>query len=43
MTGGGSDDNQLLKGQAFTLAIRRTDATGTRVLYGNCFAEIELI
>ena len=42
MTGGGSNDNHLLKGQAFTLAIRRTDATGTRVLYGNCFAEIEL-
>ena len=42
MTGGGSDDNHLSAGQAFTLAIRRTDATGTRVLYGNCFAEIEL-
>jgi len=43
MTGGGSDDNHLAAGQAFTLAIRRTDASGTRILYGNCFAEIELI
>jgi len=41
MTGAGSD-NALTAGQAFTLAIRRTDATGTRVLYGTCFAEIEL-
>ena len=43
MTGGGSDDNHLSVGQGFTLAIRKTDATATRVLYGNCFAEIELI
>lgn len=39
---GDSSDNALSAGQAFTLAIRRTDATGTRTLYGNCFAEIEL-
>ena len=43
MTGGGSDDNHLSVGQGFTLAIRKTDATSTRILYGNCFAEIELI
>ena len=41
MTGAGSD-NELTAGQAFTLAVRRTDGSGTRVLYGNCFAEIEL-
>jgi hypothetical protein len=41
MTGAGSD-NELSAGQAFTLAVRQTGGSYTRVLYGNCFAEIEL-
>ena len=41
MTGAG-DDNHLSAGQAFTLAVRQTASSSTRILYGNCFAEVEL-
>jgi hypothetical protein len=39
---GASDDNHLSAGQAFTLAVRQTASSSTRILYGNCFAEVEL-